>query len=695
VLAASCSTSTPAIPFPSIAEHAGPSPTQAPKPERLHGVAVIGNVVVANGDFRGNGRSQIAVLQDPLKNFALQITLREPKPDADGWNETTWLKSDPDYFALPRARFTVMDVDGDGKDDLVALYADSESRSRLMVFRSTGQSFAPAATWWSSDEYSWKRAPNVLSADLTGDGHESVLVTYQYDDAQMRIQSFTSTGSAFTFGGPQGIYDSGKGQFDLSRAKLIVGRFTRSGGAQQIAVLYQYPNAKMRLSVLDPSGGALSLQPGVFETNEGEYDLRQAALAAVDLSGRGRDDVVSAYTAADGSAKVHVFDASSGFRPTNGYAGVATIPPGSSCVGATALLAGDYDGDGKPDLAAVAPGDVPQVRTTLLRNGGGALKVTTTSEDALCLRWPLTGQPLGLASATRRPLYVKIDNNPSARPHYGIAKADQMYEWLVEGLTTRLAAVFQSQQPGVIGSVRSVRMTDLPIVPSLRGALVYSGGGPEELMALHYDDAVAHRYVDLAPGYGWGYRVEFRHAPYNYFTNIDLLRSAMAAAEANDPVTVPEWDFLPLTYKDPLAGGFADSTAATTITIPYRALFGVRYDYDANARTYTRFNDGVKEIDGATNEAIAARNIVVIQTEVHFTDAFGFDPAGNPKLDMVLTGTGKGIVFRDGRREEVTWTRPDIFDVFLLRNDKGDIVRLAPGQTWIQIVPKDWIIPSQ
>ena len=214
-------------------------------------------------------------------------------------------------------------------------------------------------------------------------------------------------------------------------------------------------------------------------------------------------------------------------------------------------------------------------------------------------------------------------------------------------------------------------------------------------MALHYDDAVAHRYVDLAPGYGWGYRVEFRHAPYNYFTNIDLLRSAMVAAEANDPVTVPEWDFLPLTYKDPLAGGFADSTAATTITIPYRALFGVRYDYDANARTYTRFNDGVKEIDGATNEAIAARNIVVIQTEVHFTDAFGFDPAGNPKLDMVLTGTGKGIVFRDGRREEVTWTRPDIFDVFLLRNDKGDIVRLAPGQTWIQIVPKDWIIPSQ
>ena len=35
------------------------------------------------------------------------------------------------------------------------------------------------------------------------------------------------------------------------------------------------------------------------------------------------------------------------------------------------------------------------------------------------------------------------------------------------------------RDPDVIGSVRSVRMTDLPIVPSLDGALVYSGGGPE------------------------------------------------------------------------------------------------------------------------------------------------------------------------------------------------------------------------
>ena len=121
----------------------------------------------------------------------------------------------------------------------------------------------------------------------------------------------------------------------------------------------------------------------------------------------------------------------------------------------------------------------------------------------------------------------------------------------------------------------------------------------------------------------------------------------------------------------------------------------MRYQYDPASRTYARYDDGVREVDGANGEPVAARDIVVIQTEVHFTDAFGFDPAGNPKLDMQLTGTGKGVVFRDGRRQDVTWSRPDIFDVFTLRTAAGEVARLSPGQTWIHIVPNDWSIPSQ
>src|SRR5207245_1912291 len=356
----------------------------------------------------------------PTGDLSRRITIRDANSDGDTCSESTWLTAPPGSFALSRAKFAVADVNFDGKADLVALYKDGDSAARLLVFRSTGTSFAFAEAWWRSEDYSWSRARNVFGASISGVEHDGVLVTYQYDDAQMRVHSFESTGSSFVYGGSQGIFDSGPGQFDTARARFAVGRFTRTGGPQQLAAFYQLPNAKARLLVFDPTSNGLVLVNGwngVYETNEGEYDLARATIAAADATGDSKDDLLALYAAPDGSARLQLFDAATSFRPVTGWPGVASLPP----------------------------------------------------------------SPVSLADT---------------RPDYGIGKAAQVYEWLVEGLTTRLAAVFHSQEPGIIGSVRSARITDAPIVPSLGAAFVYSGGGPEELMRLNYDDTV-HRYIDL------------------------------------------------------------------------------------------------------------------------------------------------------------------------------------------------------
>src|SRR5438034_9319757 len=596
VLLMACTASTPPPPTPGDQAQASPTPTPTPIPplKPAHSVSPVGSGVAATGDFRGNGKSQIALLEGSAGDASLQIAVREPNADGETFSESVWLTTGPNTFRLNRAKFAVADVTGDGKDDLVALHDESENKSALLVFRSTGSSFTEPEKWWDGESYSWNRARAVVAGTFGGNGHDAVVVAYQYDNFEIGLHYFESTGSAFTFGGTQGAYDSGPAKFDASLARFVVGHFTHTGGAQQLAALYQSPNARAKLLLFDPTPTGLALMNNVYETNEGEYDLGRASIGAADVTGDGKDDVVAVYGDADGSAKVQVFDSGNSFQPAGGFGGWASLPAGSACAGATAVLLGDWNGDRRVDVDAVAPADGIGVRSNVLRNMGGGFKVTSTSEETVCPRWPLTGMPLGGGSASKRPLYVKIDNNPHARPHYGITKADQVYEWLVEGLTTRLAAVFQSKDPDVIGSVRSARMTDTPVIPSLGAAFVYSGGGPEELMKIHYDAAVVDRYIDLAPG-----------AP------------------------------------------------------------------------------------------VAANNIVVIQTEVHFTTDFGLDPAGNPKLDMTLVGTGNGSVFRDGKRQDVTWTRPDIFDVFTLRNATGEAVRLDPGQTWIHIVPKDWTIPSQ
>ncbi len=266
-----CSTLFPspsAEPSAAVAS-ATPSPTPTPTPRPLtdvRSVGVFGSSVAASGDFSGPGKSLVALLQDPVGDQSLKITIREPNADGETFSESTWLTSGPRSFNLSRAKFAVADVNFDGKDDLVALFDAGENRSKLLVFKSTGTAFMPPEQWWIGENYLWSRARYIMAGKFAANGHDAVLVAYQNESFDMRIHYFDSTGTAFTFGGTQGVYDSAPEQVDLSRVRFAVGRFTRTGGAQQLAALYQYPNARVRVNLFDPS-------PNGFRRREGRPRL--------------------------------------------------------------------------------------------------------------------------------------------------------------------------------------------------------------------------------------------------------------------------------------------------------------------------------------------------------------------------------------------------------------------------------------
>ena len=87
---------------------------------------------------------------------------------------------------------------------------------------------------------------------------------------------------------------------------------------------------------------------------------------------------------------------------------------------------------------------------------------------------PLTG----LRGVPKQPVVVvKIDDTASGRPQIGLESADLVYVEQVEAGLTRLAAVFASRHPAVVGPVRSVRNSDPELLATYgRPALAYSGG---------------------------------------------------------------------------------------------------------------------------------------------------------------------------------------------------------------------------
>jgi hypothetical protein len=75
---------------------------------------------------------------------------------------------------------------------------------------------------------------------------------------------------------------------------------------------------------------------------------------------------------------------------------------------------------------------------------------------------PLTGlEVANPESLNRRPIDVKISNSPAiVRPQSGISEADLVFEHYTEVGITRFSAIFYTNAPQRVGSIRSARLID-------------------------------------------------------------------------------------------------------------------------------------------------------------------------------------------------------------------------------------------
>ena len=310
------------------------------------------------------------------------------------------------------------------------------------------------------------------------------------------------------------------------------------------------------------------------------------------------------------------------------------------------------------------------------------------------VRWPLTGlvaqEP---AAVKRRPLNVRLPNDPAARPQQGLAKADVVFEMIVEGGITRYAAIFHSQNPQAVGPVRSYRFSDLHITQMLKGALVASGATNEETDAVTRSVNAGNMLSIDAVRHGQPYyRVGNRPAPNNLFANLEIARDTLNRIGGGNPVDVPAFKFLASVEHDPTAGGFAGSAPATTVTIPFQHA-PATFTWDEGSKGYRRSQAGVRTVDPDGNVAVLARNVIAIHTNIWLTNVVQ-DIFGSLGLDYRMTGGGAVSVFRDGRRQDGTWKRDNPLDPFRFFDQQGNEISLSPGQSWVHFVYPEWVVPS-
>jgi len=250
---------------------------------------------------------------------------------------------------------------------------------------------------------------------------------------------------------------------------------------------------------------------------------------------------------------------------------------------------------------------------------------------------PLSGLPGGEGKPV---VMVKYGNSRPDRPHYNLNQADLIYVEEVEWGLTRIAAMFNTKFPSVVGPTRSARISDLELLEQFTNpGLAYSGANDVLLKAIRKSQSISLSPSDRSSFY---YRNLSKAAPHN-----QLLRLSSMMAKETKVGAIKD---VGLTFNaTPATGG-------TKTTYFQAAWSSARVSGSWTGKSWTiSFDDSIHR--DAVNKSFLTPKTIVLQyverKETKYGDKFG---GKTPLLKTV--GAGRAIVLRNGQSFDGTWSRP-------------------------------------
>lgn len=290
---------------------------------------------------------------------------------------------------------------------------------------------------------------------------------------------------------------------------------------------------------------------------------------------------------------------------------------------------------------------------------------------------PLTGLPAPGGQVPQRPaLAIKVENLPQARPQYGLAAADVVYEEPVEGGISRFIAIYQCKDAARVEPVRSGRLVDPEIVDQYgdHPLFAYSGAIQPAVNAID-SSSLIDVGVNRAPLSAY-WRDGSRLAPHNLATSTAALYQFGAGVHA--PSTPPN----PVFTYGPLGSG-ATPTASVHIGYLYSDL---TWTWQQSAGVFFRSYSDTGAANLGEGGQITASNVVVMHVKM-YPSQYVEDATGIHENLLTLTGSGPAQIFRNGAEISGTWNRASLSDNTSYLDPAGQPVALTPGQTWVELVP--------
>ncbi|MDG4809565.1 FG-GAP-like repeat-containing protein [Micromonospora sp. WMMD1120] len=386
------------------------------------GIAGLDQATVCRGDLGGpavrlvSGRPQLVALHRSswqggcLGETETRRDAVETRVDDLG----AWLGANAPLPADDRKT----DVNGDGRDDAVMLYRYNDGAIELFT------SLADAAGGFAAYDGSYKipggswgwDSFKTIAGDFNGDGHADLAAMYYQsnDTITMNTALGNADGGFGAFTGSLTIPASQGRKWDSIR--LFSGDFNGDGRTDAVMVYKKDDTSIEFLTSLANAAGGFGAFTLSYTIPAKSWGWDSFKMITGDFNGDGRSDLAAMYYHSNNTISMNtaLANANGGF---GGFTGSLTIPAGRKW-DSIRLLGGDYNGDGRADAAMVYKNDDTSIDLlTSLGNAAGGFGAFTASYTIPVRSWvwdsfkTITGDYNGDGRSDLAAMYYQSDGS--------------------------------------------------------------------------------------------------------------------------------------------------------------------------------------------------------------------------------------------------------------------------------------------
>lgn len=266
----------------------------------------VNSMKFSTGDYNGDGRADQAALYDYGDGVVKLVTWPGQADGKLGSPIGSWSSGKGGFYSSSMT-LNSGDFNGDGRDDLMAWYSYWDGRDTMFTYLSNvnGGFNAPFPSHQEGPTGWDVTRSKFITGDFNGDGRDDISALYGYPNGNLSALTFLAQPN----GGFGNHFPSWGGTIaswgDWNRTYPHAGDFN-ADGLDDMLLWYDYADGHdgMGYAPANREGKFATSSIGLWESAAGNWDYKAMKIVPGDYDGDGRDDMGNMYSYSDGSVRM-------------------------------------------------------------------------------------------------------------------------------------------------------------------------------------------------------------------------------------------------------------------------------------------------------------------------------------------------------------------------------------------------------